>query len=156
VKLNTDVKVIFNQKNKVCEINSHGEHGVAGSQTLLYCNNDHILFLFLLSNAYWWYDFVLRSPFCNHLTWACCFCYKSFCSSGLSSNDHISRIGNWKTQIRKPERELTANISDNHQWQLMHFCYNYNKNYESHAINKRKPSQTICLVGFTNGACPTL
>ena len=26
----------------------------------------------------------------------------------------------------------------------------YNKNYESHTINTRKPCQTICLVGFTN------
>ena len=35
MKLNTDVKVIFNQKDKVREINSHSERGVAGSQTLL-------------------------------------------------------------------------------------------------------------------------
>jgi len=35
VKLNTDVKVTFNQKDKVCEINCHRERDVAGSQTLL-------------------------------------------------------------------------------------------------------------------------
>jgi hypothetical protein len=34
MKLNSDVKVAFNLKGKVHEINSHGEGGVAGAQTL--------------------------------------------------------------------------------------------------------------------------
>jgi hypothetical protein len=36
VKLNTDVKVIFNPKSKVRDINSHREHSVAFSPTLVY------------------------------------------------------------------------------------------------------------------------
>ena len=36
MKLNTNIKVTFNPKSKVREINSHGERGVIGSQTLLY------------------------------------------------------------------------------------------------------------------------
>ena len=36
IKLNTNVKVTVNPKSKVCEINSHGERGVTGLQTLLY------------------------------------------------------------------------------------------------------------------------
>jgi hypothetical protein len=36
VKINTDVKVTFNPKSKVCDINNHGERSVTGSQTLLY------------------------------------------------------------------------------------------------------------------------
>ena len=36
MNLNTDVKVTFNSKGKVREINSYRERGIAGSQTLLY------------------------------------------------------------------------------------------------------------------------
>jgi hypothetical protein len=36
MKLNINIKVTFNLKCKVREINSHGGRGVASSQTLLY------------------------------------------------------------------------------------------------------------------------
>ena len=36
MKINTNVKVTVNPQSKVYEINSHGERGVTGLQTLLY------------------------------------------------------------------------------------------------------------------------
>jgi len=36
MKLNIDVKVTFNLKTKVREINSHGERDITSTQTLLY------------------------------------------------------------------------------------------------------------------------
>jgi hypothetical protein len=51
VKINTDIKVTINLKIKVCDINNHGERGVAGSQTLQYRPfHDAAKIMFYISN----------------------------------------------------------------------------------------------------------